>query len=113
MKTLEFLNAKKPGLELTASLLKRLLQFEKKLEQDQIEFLSKDWDTFYYSGEYLVEEKLLVNSYKNTQKQDMVMAFVPTKFSARKVFGVKWKEPIQEYKDDRVIEEETAENNTE
>ena len=42
IKTLEFLNAKKPGLELTASLLKKLLEYEKLLEKRGPE-LSKDW----------------------------------------------------------------------
>jgi hypothetical protein len=47
VKSLEFINAKKPGLEMTASLLKKLLQFESRLENDMIRFLSKDWSTFY------------------------------------------------------------------
>ena len=34
IKTLEFLNSKKPGLEMTPSLLKKLLQFEQRLETD-------------------------------------------------------------------------------
>ena len=32
IKTLEFLNAKKPGLELTATIVKKFLHFETKLE---------------------------------------------------------------------------------
>jgi len=46
IKALEFLNAKKPGLELTASLFKKLLEFEQSLESDETSFVSKDWDTF-------------------------------------------------------------------
>ena len=34
IKTLEFLNSKKPGLEMTATILKKLLLFEKRLEAD-------------------------------------------------------------------------------
>jgi hypothetical protein len=44
IKSLEYLNAKKPGLEMTASLLKLLMDFELKLEDDPIGFISKDWD---------------------------------------------------------------------
>jgi hypothetical protein len=44
IKTLEFLNAKKPGLEMTASILKELVAFEQRLEKDKTGFLSKDWD---------------------------------------------------------------------
>jgi hypothetical protein len=47
VKSLEFMNAKKPGLEMTASLLKKLLQFENRLEKDHIRTLTKDWNTFY------------------------------------------------------------------
>jgi hypothetical protein len=36
IKSLEFLNAKKPGLEMTSSLLKKLLSFEGRLEKDHI-----------------------------------------------------------------------------
>ena len=43
IKTLEFLNAKKPGLEMTASILKELLAFEQRLESDNVKYLSKDW----------------------------------------------------------------------
>lgn len=66
IKTLEFLNTKKPGLEMTASLLKRLLAFEQTLETDSIQFLSKDWLTTYPEGKHLQEELLIVNSYKNS-----------------------------------------------
>jgi hypothetical protein len=41
------MNAKKPGLEMTASLLKKLLQFENRLEKDSVRTLTKDWATFY------------------------------------------------------------------
>lgn len=34
IKTLEFLNAKKPGLEMTSLILKELLAFELRLEND-------------------------------------------------------------------------------
>jgi hypothetical protein len=47
IKTLEFLNAKKPGLEMTASLLKKLLQYEGRLERDKIGLLTKDFEAFY------------------------------------------------------------------
>lgn len=43
IKSLEFLNAKKPGLEMTASLLKTLLEYEVKVENDSVGFLTKDW----------------------------------------------------------------------
>jgi hypothetical protein len=72
IKTLEFLNGKKPGLEMTASLLKKLLQYEQSLEKDNVGFLSKDWDNLYEDGEHFEEELVIVNSYRNTQlKQDI------------------------------------------
>ena len=66
IKTLEFLNSKKPGLEMTASLLKKLLSYESTLESDNIGFLSRDWDNLFEHGEYYEEELILVNSYKNS-----------------------------------------------
>lgn len=52
IKSLEYLNAKKPGLEMTTSLLKELMDFEQKLEEDNIGFVSKDWEEFYEKGQY-------------------------------------------------------------
>ena len=77
IKTLEFLNAKKPGLEMTASILKELLAYEQKLENDEIGFLSKDWTQFYEQGINFNEETLLVNSYKNSLKAEIGNAFIP------------------------------------
>lgn len=65
VKSLEFMNAKKPGLEMTASLLKKLLQFENRLEKDHIRILTKDWNTFYSEGEFYQEELIVANSFKN------------------------------------------------
>lgn len=65
VKSLEFMNAKKPGLEMTASLLKKLLQFENRLEKDHIRTLTKDWNTFYSEGEFYQEELIVANSFKN------------------------------------------------
>jgi len=52
VKSLEFMNAKKPGLEMTASLLKKLLQFESRLEKDNLKVLTKDWATTYKDGDH-------------------------------------------------------------
>ena len=68
VKSLEFINAKKPGLEMTASLLKKLLQFESRLEKDMIRFLSKDWSTLFVQGEFYQEEVIVTNSFKNSHK---------------------------------------------
>ena len=93
IKTLEFLNAKKPGLEMTASLLKKLLQFEQRLEFDKLGVLTKDWDTQFPKGPFHMEEVILVNSYKNSFKSDHnLLKFIPRKPSVRKRFGVRWKE---------------------
>jgi len=51
---------------MTASLLKKLLQYEQSLEGDHIGFISKDWETLYENGEYFEEELIIVNSYKNS-----------------------------------------------
>lgn len=67
IKTLEFLNSKKPGLEMTPSLLKKLLLFEQQLETDMTGIpLSKDWNSFYKEGKYYDEELLLANSFFNS-----------------------------------------------
>lgn len=92
VKSLEFMNAKKPGLEMTASLLKKLLQFENRLEKDHIRTLTKDWNTFYQEGEFYNEELIVANSFKNAQKNDSQLNWVPKKRSKRKSFGVRWKE---------------------
>lgn len=78
VKSLEFINAKKPGLEMTASLLKKLLQFESRLEKDHIKVLTKDWSTIYEDGAYYHEETIVTNSFKNSQKAETaVTSFVP------------------------------------
>ena len=51
---------------MTASLLKKLLQFESKLEKDHIKVLTKDWTTFYVEGAYYNDEVIVTNSYKNS-----------------------------------------------
>ena len=87
------MNAKKPGLEMTASLLKKLLQFEARLEKDHIKVLTKDWNTLYKDGDFYQEELIVTNSFKNSQKADgSGFIYVPKKRSHRKGFGVRWKE---------------------
>ena len=66
VKSLEYMNAKKPGLEMTASLLKKLLQFEARLEKDHIKTLTKDWNTLYNEGDFYQEELIVTNSFKNS-----------------------------------------------
>jgi hypothetical protein len=66
VKSLEFINAKKPGLEMTASLLKKLLQFEGRLEKDHIRVLTKDWTTQFTDGDYYQDEMIVTNSFKNS-----------------------------------------------
>ena len=86
------MNAKKPGLEMTASLLKKLLQFEARLEKDHIKTLTKDWNTLYKEGDFYQEELIVTNSFKNSQKTEGNFTYVPKKRSHRKAFGVRWKE---------------------
>lgn len=92
VKSLEFMNAKKPGLEMTASLLKKLLQFENRLEKDHIKTLTKDWNTFYTEGDFYQDELIVANSFKNSQKSDSGLTYIPKKRSKRRGFGVRWKE---------------------
>lgn len=66
VKSLEFMNAKKPGLEMTASLLKKLLNFEGRLEKDHIKVLTKDWQTTFPDGEHYQDEAIVTNSFKNS-----------------------------------------------
>jgi hypothetical protein len=97
VKSLEFINAKKPGLEMTASLLKKLLQFEGRLEKDMIRFLSKDWTTLYVQGEHYQEEVIVTNSFKNSQKADTGLSYYPQKRSRRRGYGVRWREQNEIY----------------
>lgn len=60
------MNAKKPGLEMTASLLKKLLQFESRLEKDHVKYLSKDWSTLFAAGDFYNDEVIVTNSFKNS-----------------------------------------------
>lgn len=104
VKSLEFINAKKPGLEMTASLLKKLLQLEGRLEKDMVRFLSKDWTTLYVQGEQYQEEVIVTNSFKNSQKADAGLSYYPQKRSRRRGYGVRWREQneiydLQEIKD--------------
>lgn len=94
VKSLEYINARKPGLEMTASLLKKLLQFETRLEKDNIRFLSKDWNTVYMEGAAYNEEVIVTNSYKNSQKAESAagMNYVPVKRSKKRGYGVRWRE---------------------
>ena len=82
---------------MTATLLKKLLIFEQRLEGDEVRFLSKDWDSSYKEGEFYDEELILVNSYKNTLKIDQTE---PLKFNSRfkeekKSWAVKWRDQQQ------------------
>ena len=89
---------------MTASLLKKLLQFESRLEKDHIKVLTKDWNTLYTDGEYYQEELIVTNSFKNSQKVDQGLSYIPNKRSRKRGYGVRWKEQneifdIQEIKD--------------
>lgn len=55
---------------MTASLLKKLLQFEQRLEKDNIGYLTKDWLTLWKEGPYYDEEQIITNSYMNSQKSE-------------------------------------------
>ena len=78
---------------MTASLLKKLLQFEARLEKDHIKVLTKDWNTLYKDGDFYQEELIVTNSFKNSQKTELTgLIYVPKKRSHRKGFGVRWKE---------------------
>ncbi len=77
---------------MTASLLKKLMQFESRLEKDHIKVLTKDWQTLYKEGDFYQEELIVTNSFKNSQKLEGNLAYVPKKRSHRKGFGVRWKE---------------------
>jgi hypothetical protein len=90
IKTLEFLNHKKPGLEMTATLLKKLLLFETSLEKDRVGFLSKDWYTTYNQGQFFDEEMLIQNSYSNSLKAAESSVFVPTVPSKKKQHTLRW-----------------------
>jgi hypothetical protein len=90
IKTLEFLNHKKPGLEMTATLLKKLLLFETTLEKDKVGFLSKDWNTTFKQGLYYEEEKLIHNSYSNSLKAPVLNKFIPTVPSKKKHHTLRW-----------------------
>ena len=46
LKSLEFLNFKKPDVEFTASVLRSLNDYEKLMKKDDIQFLSSDWSTY-------------------------------------------------------------------
>jgi hypothetical protein len=50
---------------MTASLLKKLLQYEQRLETDRIHILTKDWDSVFQKGLYYEDELIITNSYKN------------------------------------------------
>ncbi|CDW83291.1 dual specificity catalytic domain containing protein [Stylonychia lemnae] len=93
IKSLEYLNAKKPGLEMTTSLLKHLLDFELKLEngEEQTEQISKDWETINYGSPLFEEERTVVNTYLNSIKTNgEEEKFVPQKNSKRKNLPIKW-----------------------
>ena len=78
---------------MTASLLKKLLQFESRLEKDHIKVLTKDWITLFQDGDFYQDEMIVTNSFKNSQKNEANGAvYVPKKRSHRKGFGVRWKE---------------------
>ena len=75
---------------MTASLLKKLLQFEQRLEKDNIGFLSKDWITLWKEGSFLEDEKIITNSYTNSQRSEQNLHFIPKKPSLRKRLGIRW-----------------------
>lgn len=52
IKALEFVNSKKNNIELTASILRSLNSYEKLLKNDEIGYLSHDWNSQYKKGEY-------------------------------------------------------------
>lgn len=55
---------------MTASLLKSLLEYEERLENDNVGFLTKDWQSFYEKGPLIQEEKTIVYSYLNAIKSE-------------------------------------------
>ncbi len=53
---------------MTASLLKVLLEYEHRVENDGVGFLTKDWNTFFSKGPLIDEEKTLAYSHANSLK---------------------------------------------
>lgn len=78
---------------MTASLLKKLLNFEGRLEKDHIKVLTKDWQTTFPDGEHYQDEAIVTNSFKNSQKIDPNLQFIPKIKSKKRVnTSIKWKE---------------------
>lgn len=65
-------------------MLKQLLDYEIKVENDEIGFLTKDWQTFYEKGPFYEEEITVVNSYLNSLENTESQTFTPSKRSKKK-----------------------------
>ena len=63
LKTLEFLSAKKPSLELSPSMIKKFLGLEKKLVLSEHRLAKPDWKTGALNG----DELTIVNTYLNSK----------------------------------------------
>ena len=72
LKTLEFLNSRRPDLEIRATFIKQLSEFENRLKIRGIGPQTSKWDEILDANKYLESEELMLrNTFLNAQNGPM------------------------------------------
>ena len=73
LKTLEFLNSRRPELEIRATFIKQLSDYENRLKYKSIGFKTSKWDEISDENKFLESEELMLrNTFLNAQNGPMV-----------------------------------------
>ena len=98
LKTLEFLNSRRPDLEIRATFIKQLSEFESRLRLRGLSFQTSKWDEVSEDNKFLESDELMLrNTFINAQSGPMVKlgvgSMMPNPTRAR---AIKWRDSIYE-----------------
>ena len=82
LKTLEFLNSRRPDLEIRASFIKQLSEYESRLKKRGLGPQTSKWDEICDENKFLESEELMLrNTFLNAQSGPIVQLGKPGAFS--------------------------------
>ena len=98
LKTLEFLNSRRPDLEIRATFIKQLSEYENRLRLRGLGYQTSKWDEVCEDNKFLESDELMLrNTFLNAQSGPMVKlgvgSMMPNPNRAR---VLKWRDSIYE-----------------
>ena len=94
LKTLEFLNSRRPDLEIRATFIKQMSEFESRLKRKTNGMCTTKWDELSDANKFLESDELMLrNTFLNAQSGPIAQLSKPGAFSSYPRLKVlKWKD---------------------